>query len=88
MKIKEINSCRFSSQSTPQFWEHFTRESLYQSEMTRQKAVALRGTLDAILTNASRDLRTQADKVDTALAKRIACVEELRTKLEMELKKV
>lgn len=56
--------------------------------MTRQKAVALRGTLDAILTNASRDLRTQADKVDTALAKRIACVEELRTKLEMELKKV
>lgn len=56
--------------------------------MTRQKAVAFRGTLDAILINAARDLRSQADRVEEALAKRVACIEELRVKLEMELKRV
>lgn len=75
-------------QSTSEYWEHFTRESLYQSEMTRQKALAFRGTLDAILINAARDLRSQADRVEEALAKRVACLEELRIKLEQELKKV
>lgn len=59
-----------------------------QAEQTRQKAVNLRGTLDAILTNASRDLRTQADKVEAALARKIACTDELIVKMEMELKKV
>lgn len=75
-------------QSTPEFYEHFTRESLEQSEMTRQKSVKLRGTLDAIMMNAARDLRSQADKLDLALQRKITCVEELRSKLETELKKV
>lgn len=74
--------------STPDYWEHFTRESLEQAEQTRQKAVNLRGTLDAILSNASRDLRSQADKVEAALAKKIACTDELIAKMEIELKKV
>lgn len=82
-------STRFAeNQSTPEYYEHFTRESLEQAEGTRQKAVNLRGTLDALLTNASRDMRTQADKLDLALARKIQCTEELRIKLETELKKV
>lgn len=71
-----------------EYWLFFTRESLYQSEQTRQAAVTFRGTLDAILTNAARDLRSQADRVDTALTKRIHCTEELRIKLETELSKI
>lgn len=76
------------SQSTPDFWEHFTRETLQTGEATRQRSVVLRGTLDAILTNAARDLRSQADRVDMALSRRIGCTEEIRIRLENELKKV
>lgn len=59
-----------------------------EAEAARQRSVTLRGTLDAILTNAARDLRTQADKVELALSKRVACVEEVTARLENELKKV
>lgn len=59
-----------------------------EGEATRQRSVTLRGTLDAILTNAARDLRSQADKVELALAKRVACTEEVTSRLENELKKV
>lgn len=76
------------SQSTPEYWEHFTKETLMEAEAARQRSVTLRGTLDAILTNAARDLRTQADKVELALSKRVACVEEVTARLENELKKV
>lgn len=75
-------------QSTPEYWTHFTQETLGEAKKTRQRSETLRQTLDAILTNASRDLRTQADKVDVALSKRIACVEEITKKLELELRKV
>lgn len=71
-----------------EYWEHFTKETLQEGEATRQRSVALRGTLDAILNNAARDLRSQADKVDMALAKRVACTDEVRIRLENELKKV
>ncbi|KAJ8939757.1 hypothetical protein NQ318_004171 [Aromia moschata] len=80
--------CFPDEQSTTDFWEHFTRETLMEGEATRKRSVTLRGTLDAILNNAARDLRTQADKVELALAKRIACTEEVTSKLENELKQV
>lgn len=78
----------FFRQSSAEYWEHFTRETLQEGEATRQRSVALRGTLDAILNNAARDLRTQADKVDMALDKRVTCTDEMRMRLENELKKV
>jgi tektin-4 len=46
----------------------------------------LRGTLDAILMNSARDLRTQADNVDKALHNRIICMDEMRQRLENELR--
>ena len=69
-------------------WETFTRDTLQESEATRQKSAAFRGTLDAVLINASRDLRTQADKVEAALSRKVACTEEIRMRLESELKQV
>lgn len=57
-------------------------------EKCRQQSVALRGTLDAILLNAARDIRTQADNVDRALHNRIICKDEMRQRLEIELKVV
>lgn len=50
--------------------------------------MTFRGTLDAILINAARDLRTQADRVELALNKRVACNEEVVRKLENELKQL
>lgn len=38
--------------------------------------------------NATRDLRTQADNVERALSKRITCMEEVRQRLENDLKAV
>lgn len=75
-------------QSTVEFWEHFTRETLQEAESTRQRSVTLRSTLDAILLNASRDLRSQGDRVDMALSRRIACTDEVRIRLENDLLKI
>ena len=75
-------------QSTPEYWTHFTEETLTEAKATRQRSETLRATLDAILINAARDLRSQADKVELALSRRVACVEEMTQKLEYELKKV
>ncbi|CAG9761871.1 unnamed protein product [Ceutorhynchus assimilis] len=76
------------NQSTPEYWEHFTKETLLAGEATRQRSVTLRGTLDAILINAARDLRTQADRVELALSKKIACTEEVVRRFENELKQI
>ncbi|XP_050295530.1 tektin-4 [Anthonomus grandis grandis] len=76
------------NQSTPEYWEHFTKETLLGGEATRQRSVTLRGTLDAILMNASRDLRSQADRVELALAKKVACTEEVVRRMEIELKQI
>lgn len=76
------------SQSSPEYYEHFTKVTLDDCETTRQKSVTLRGTLDAILINAARDLRSQADTVESALTARISCMDEVRIRLENELRTV
>lgn len=48
----------------------------------------MRQTLDAILMNAARDLRTQADAVERALQDRVSTTDEIREKLETDLKDV
>ncbi|XP_058122075.1 tektin-4 [Anopheles ziemanni] len=75
-----------NEQSTEIYWEKFTRETLDMFNDCRRKSEQLRNTLDAILTNAARDLRTQADCVERALATRISCMEEIREKLEIDLR--
>ncbi|KAK4879273.1 hypothetical protein RN001_007419 [Aquatica leii] len=77
-----------NEQSSSDHWEHFTRETLQEGEATRQRSIVLRGTLEAIFINSARDLRSQADRVDLALSKHVACLDELRITLENELLKV
>lgn len=78
----------YSRQSTERYWKHFTEQNLEECENTRQKSILLRQTLDAILTNAARDLRTQADAVEMALQDRVSATDEIREKLENDLKDV
>ncbi|KXJ80024.1 hypothetical protein RP20_CCG027236 [Aedes albopictus] len=75
-----------NEQSTEIYWEKFSRETLAMCLDCRKQSEQLRGTLDAILTNAARDLRSQADRVERALADRITCMEEVRQKLEIDLR--
>lgn len=50
--------------------------------------IRLRGTLNEIIMNATRDLRNQADEVDKAFKARINCTQEILNRLENELRKV
>ncbi|XP_065173790.1 tektin-4-like [Atheta coriaria] len=75
------------NQSSQEHWEKFTRETLEESEQTRQRSVTLRGALESISKDAANNLRAQADKVENALQSRINCMEEMRTRLENELHK-
>ena len=76
------------SQSTEIHWEQYTVDNLKEAERIRQLSMQLRGTLDAVLMNSARDLRTQADSVDRALHNRIICMDEMRQRLENELRTV
>lgn len=44
--------------------------------------------MDATLNNAARDLRSQADRVEQALSRRIACMQEITNRLESDLVRV
>lgn len=75
-------------QASEQYWEHFTKETLEECEKCRQKSVKLRQTLNAILLNAARDIRTQADVVEKAFVARINCTQENLKRFEIDLRDV
>ncbi|CAH2058446.1 unnamed protein product, partial [Iphiclides podalirius] len=78
---------RFGDFSAPlEYWEYFCRENVQNCEAARQKSADLRGSLNAILVNGGRKLRTQADRTDIVLAETVAITQELCTKLEETLK--
>ncbi|XP_048512381.1 tektin-4-like [Athalia rosae] len=72
-------------QSTSSGYEHMTREALAQAEATRERSATLRATLDSIYVNSVRDLRTQADRVDAALAQKVSVTQQCCERLEKEL---
>ncbi|CAG9797111.1 unnamed protein product [Chironomus riparius] len=75
-----------ADQSTEIYWEQYTVDNLNSAEYCRKKSIHLRSTLDSILMNSARDLRTQADNCDKALHNRIICMDEIRQRLENELR--
>lgn len=80
-------STRFGDYTAPlEYWEYFCRENVQNCEAARQKSADLRGSLNAILVNNGRKLRTQADRTDMALAETVAITSELCTKLEDALR--
>lgn len=85
----KAGATRFASeQSTENHWEQYTVDNLSTAENCRQLSIKLRSTLDAILMNSARDLRTQADNVDKALHNRVICMDEMRQRLENDLRVV
>lgn len=75
-------------QSSEKYWEHFSLETLEECEKCRQRSMALRSTLNTLLVNGARDLRSQADIVEKSLTARINCTQEAVTRFENDLKRV
>ncbi|BFF94204.1 tektin-4 [Drosophila madeirensis] len=75
-------------QASEKYWEHFSMETLEDCEKCRQKSVALRATLNSILMNAARDIRTHADTVEKALTARINCTQEAVQRFENDLRNI
>lgn len=83
-----INFSLFVRQSSKQYWEHFTYETLEECEKCRQRSVDLRSTLDDILMTAAKELRHAADQVEGALKSRINCITECVQRMENDLRDV
>ena len=81
------------SQSSPAGWENNTREVLATAEAVKCQSCELRALLDGpILSDCIRDLKTQANNVDIALARRIAeteqCVKAMYAELDVVSNKI
>ncbi|XP_023166076.1 tektin-4 [Drosophila hydei] len=75
-------------QSSEQYWEHFSLETLNECEKCRQRSADLRSTLNATLLNGARDIRTQADVVEKSFTLRINCTQEAVQRFENDLHNV
>ncbi|PNF22228.1 Tektin-4 [Cryptotermes secundus] len=80
-------TCFPDGQSTPEGWEQYTRENLNLLKAEHKRSVELRHFLSSFMSDMARDLRTQADRVEMALAMRIAETDEARQRMENELLK-
>ncbi|XP_051173310.1 uncharacterized protein LOC127289421 [Leptopilina boulardi] len=76
-----------ANQTTPEEYDNFTKENLTAAENSRQRSINLRSTLNVNYSNALKDLRTQSNRVNTALAEKIALTEQVCENLEKELLK-
>ncbi|KAK9507778.1 hypothetical protein O3M35_007557 [Rhynocoris fuscipes] len=74
------------NQSSPESWEKSTKELLLTADAVMNQSCELRALLNGpILEDCVRDLKAQAEKVDTALAKGIADTENCITAMSGEL---
>lgn len=76
------------SQSTPESWAQFSHDNIVRAEHERMASIQLRQLIDNILEDTSRDMREQCDTVDVAFQKRVTEMEDAKTKMQENLRKV
>ena len=76
------------SESNPVQWSDFSQVNLRRAREEREASGRLRGLVSSTLSRTSADLREQADRVEEALARRVAETEEAVRNVEIELKEV
>ncbi len=69
-------------------WEDHSQRNLRSSERERDQSARLRGQMSQLLSQCSQDMREQADRVEDAIARRVAETEEASRNLEIQLKEV
>ena len=72
----------------PPQWHDFAPDNIRRSEQEKEASIRLRDMISSALSQCSADMREQADRVEEALARRIAETEEATRRLEDELKAV
>ena len=75
-------------ESDPTAWIAHSQENLRRANDEREQSARLRGLIGTTLSRTSQDMREQADRVEDALARRVAETEEASRTLETELKEV
>lgn len=75
-------------QSTPESWAQFTHDNIVRAEHERMASIQLRQLIDNILSDTSRDMREQCDTVDVCFQKRLEEMEDAKSKMEENLRKM
>jgi len=81
----DVGAC---SQSTPESWAQFSHDNIVRAEHERMASVQLRTLIDNVLNDTSRDMKEQQDAVDAAFQGRVVEVENAKSALEDNLRKV
>jgi len=76
------------SQSTPESWAQYSHDNMVRAEHERMASVQLRTLIDNVINDTSRDMKEQADAVDATFQRRVIEVENAKSALEDNLRKV
>lgn len=81
-------SLYLSSQSTPESWAQNSHDNIVNGQNQLMASIQLRALIDSILTDISRDMREQADVVETEFARRIAEMSDAMQKMISNMREV
>jgi len=76
------------SQSTPESWAQNSHDNIVNAQNQLMASIQLRALIDSILTDTARDMREQADVVETELARRIAELSDAMQKMIYNMREV
>ncbi len=76
------------SQSTPESWAQNSHDNIVNGQNQLMASIQLRALIDSILTDTARDMREQADVVETELARRIAELSDAMQKMIYNMREV
>ena len=76
------------SQSTPESWAQSCHDNIVNGQNQLMASIQLRSLIDSILTDISRDMREQADVVESEFARRIAEMSDSMQKMIQNLREV
>jgi hypothetical protein len=78
----------FFSQSTPESWSQNSHDNIVNGQNQLMASIQLRALIDSILTDISRDMREQADVVETEFARRISEMSDAMQKMIHNMREV
>lgn len=76
------------SQSTPEAWSQNSHDNIVAAENERMASIQMRELIKNIICDTSRDMREQADRVETALSKRVEEIAAGKARMENQLENV
>jgi tektin-4 len=86
--ISIFSFASISSQSTPESWAQNSHDNIVAAENERVASIQMRELINNIIQDATRDMREQADRVESAFAKRIEEIAAAKAKMENQLHNV